>query len=112
MILLFPSNSAVIGPASDGGYTLLGLHAADVTETLFSDMPWGTDQVLSSTLDRLKQTGMKYRLLHYLPDIDLPIDLQIYLEKSQTLDLHPLLRRQLEKAEKCKRQLMTCAESA
>lgn len=65
--------SVVIGPAEDGGYVLLGLRSVDVA--LFSDMPWGTEQVLSMTLQRLQQLDWRPALLPELWDVDRPEDL-------------------------------------
>ena len=44
---------AVLGPAVDGGYLLIGLRAAPAL--LFEDIAWGTPQVLAVTRDRLRQ---------------------------------------------------------
>jgi rSAM/selenodomain-associated transferase 1 len=63
----------VIGPAEDGGYVLLGLRSVDVA--LFNDMPWGTEQVLSTTLQRLQQLDWCPALLPELWDVDRPEDL-------------------------------------
>ncbi|MHA6494585.1 TIGR04282 family arsenosugar biosynthesis glycosyltransferase [Pseudomonas borbori] len=63
----------VIGPAEDGGYVLLGLRRVDAT--LFSDLPWGTDQVLALTRERLNQLNWDYHLLPVLWDVDRPEDL-------------------------------------
>lgn len=63
----------VIGPAEDGGYVLLGLRRVDAT--LFSDLPWGTDQVLALTRERLHQLSWDYQLLPVLWDVDRPEDL-------------------------------------
>lgn len=40
-------DDAVLGPAEDGGYWLLGLRRVD--DAIFSDMPWGTADVLART---------------------------------------------------------------
>jgi rSAM/selenodomain-associated transferase 1 len=66
-------HSVVIGPAEDGGYVLLGLRKKEVN--LFADMPWGTDQVLALTLQRLSQQGCVPALLPTLWDVDRPEDL-------------------------------------
>ena len=63
----------VLGPAEDGGYVLLGLRCVD--PMLFHDMPWGTDQVLSKTCERLQQLDWHHRLLPALWDVDRPEDL-------------------------------------
>ncbi|SFT44086.1 TIGR04282 family arsenosugar biosynthesis glycosyltransferase [Pseudomonas marincola] len=66
-------NPAVIGPAEDGGYVLLGLRQLD--PLLFSDMPWGTEKVLRKTCQRLRQLGWAHHLLDPLWDVDRPEDL-------------------------------------
>lgn len=61
---------AVIGPAADGGYWLLGL-AVPMPE-LFTDVEWGTDTVLATTLARLPPATPR---LETLSDLDTPEDL-------------------------------------
>jgi len=65
--------SVVIGPADDGGYVLLGLRT--VLPSVFSDMPWGTEQVFPMTLQRLQQLDLCPALLPVLWDVDRPEDL-------------------------------------
>lgn len=67
------SHDAVIGPAEDGGYWLLGLSRP--LDHLFDDMPWGTDQVLPLTLARLAAAGTSPAMLRPLADLDRPEDL-------------------------------------
>ena len=64
---------AVLGPAEDGGYVLLGLR--QVKRALFRDIPWGGDQVLALTRQRLAQLGWRWRELEPLWDLDRPADL-------------------------------------
>ncbi len=64
---------AVLGPAEDGGYVLLALHY--MQPELFTAMPWGADQVLSITRQRLKQFERHWRELPMLWDVDRPEDL-------------------------------------
>jgi len=63
----------VIGPASDGGYYLLGF--TQPIPELWCDMQWGTEQVLRETEARLQALGVSYRLLDELDDCDRPEDL-------------------------------------
>ena len=65
---------AVLGPAVDGGYVLIGLRAAPAL--LFEDIAWGTPQVLAVTRDRLRQRGWRWTELPPRHDIDEPDDLQ------------------------------------
>lgn len=64
---------AVIGPAHDGGYWLLGL--ARPMPHLFISMPWGTDRVAQETIARLQGDGIDPVRLPTLYDCDRPEDL-------------------------------------
>jgi rSAM/selenodomain-associated transferase 1 len=61
---------AVIGPAADGGYWLLGLAAP--MPALFTGIDWGTGRVLAQTWAKLPQGTPK---LETLADLDTPEDL-------------------------------------
>ena len=63
----------VLGPASDGGYYLLGLR--EPMPFLFTDIAWSTPQVLPETLRRLAARGIGPAILPELADIDTPEDL-------------------------------------
>ena len=63
----------VIGPASDGGYYLLGFTRQ--VPQLWRDMHWGTDTVLAETEARLRDLGIACRKLGVLDDCDRPEDL-------------------------------------
>ncbi|MVW76298.1 TIGR04282 family arsenosugar biosynthesis glycosyltransferase [Pseudomonas xionganensis] len=67
------NHPVVLGPAEDGGYVLLGLRRSD--NLLFSDMPWGTEQVLAMTRERLQQLAWNHHELQALWDVDRPEDL-------------------------------------
>jgi len=64
---------AVIGPALDGGYWLLGLR--EPMPSLFEPMAWGTDVVLAETLTRFAVRGVTPARLATLSDLDRPEDL-------------------------------------
>jgi rSAM/selenodomain-associated transferase 1 len=64
---------AVIGPAQDGGYWLLGLKRA--VAGVFEDVTWGTSAVCGQTIDRLSTAGIDPVLLPALADCDRPEDL-------------------------------------
>lgn len=67
------SYSAVIGPAEDGGYWLIGLGRP--VEGVFSGIDWSTERVFPQTLDRLRAALIEPALLPQLSDCDLPEDL-------------------------------------
>lgn len=58
----------VLGPSRDGGYYLIGLRGA--APEIFTDMPWGTDTVLSRTLERADRIRLSTKLLAEMEDID------------------------------------------
>lgn len=68
------TTDAVVTPAFDGGYVLIGVNAA-CTE-LFAGVEWGTERVLAQTRERAGTAGM--RLLELAPrqDVDRPEDLE------------------------------------
>lgn len=77
----------VLGPASDGGYYLIG--ASQPMPELFADgMKWGTSSVLPTTLQRLREHQRQHPKLrcHLLPffyDVDTPSDLRLLREHLQ-----------------------------
>ena len=66
----------VLGPASDGGYYLLGLRQP--VPELFANIPWSTSTVLSQTLAIAEQLGLSIALLPTLSDVDYPEDLEVW----------------------------------
>ncbi|MDP2413233.1 TIGR04282 family arsenosugar biosynthesis glycosyltransferase [Daejeonella sp.] len=73
-VALLESNAAVIGPASDGGYYLLGL--TKFYPEVFIDKPWSTNQVFEKTIKDFINQGISYALLEELSDIDDITDLK------------------------------------
>ncbi|MFW6334868.1 MAG: TIGR04282 family arsenosugar biosynthesis glycosyltransferase [Desulfosalsimonas sp.] len=55
------THPAVIGPAEDGGYYLVGLRAESVCRQVFSGIDWGTDRVLDQSLERFGGPACKHR---------------------------------------------------
>jgi rSAM/selenodomain-associated transferase 1 len=67
-------NDLVLGPASDGGYYLIGLSRA--IPPLFQGILWGTDRVLQYTLQIALGLDLRCDLLERLDDVDRPEDLR------------------------------------
>jgi rSAM/selenodomain-associated transferase 1 len=67
--LALRASPVVLGPASDGGYYLIGCRGC-VPEVFGADMPWGTPAVLRETLARLAAAGTDVALLEPWPDVD------------------------------------------
>ncbi|HVG45629.1 MAG TPA: TIGR04282 family arsenosugar biosynthesis glycosyltransferase [Longimicrobium sp.] len=70
---LLDSHPAVVGPAADGGYYLLGLRG--MVPGVFDGIAWSTDGVLAATLARLAAAGCAPALLEPLRDVDVAADL-------------------------------------
>lgn len=67
---------AVLGPAEDGGYVLLGLRRA--AADLFDDVPWGGERVAAVTRERMRRLRWDWAELPSLRDLDRPEDLPRY----------------------------------
>ena len=65
---------AVLAPAHDGGYGLIGLKRR--AEFLFVAMPWGSGRVYAETARRLKNASWRVRALAPIADVDRAEDLE------------------------------------
>lgn len=73
---LAKGQDAVIGPAEDGGYVLLGLR--HIIEGLFQDISWGTEHVFAQTSQNLEALALTWHTLETLWDLDGAQDLARY----------------------------------
>ena len=71
---LLHQKNLVLGPASDGGYYLIGLSREE--KSLFEEIPWGTDTVLAKTRNIAAKKGLSSGFLETLSDVDRPEDLK------------------------------------
>ena len=71
---------AVLGPARDGGYYLVGLKQPH--PHLFDHLEWGTATIFADTVKRLEDRGIAYHCLAERDDIDTPEDYQRLLEET------------------------------
>ncbi len=67
-----------IGPASDGGYWLIGYR--EPSPWLFEGIVWSTDAVLPATLSACDAKGIAPVILPELSDVDEPEDLRAWPE--------------------------------
>jgi hypothetical protein len=65
---------AVLSPAEDGGYALIGLRR--VRRPLFDGIAWGGPQVLEQTRARLRRLRWKWVELRTVWDVDRPEDVE------------------------------------
>ncbi len=67
-------HDAVIHPAVDGGYALLGLRRFDAS--LFEGIAWSSPTVAAETIGRIEALGWSLFIAETLRDVDLPADLE------------------------------------
>jgi len=73
----------VLGPATDGGYVLIGLKQANAQ--IFQGIDWGTGQVLAQTRLQIQAQGLTWKELEPVQDIDEPEDLASLGEEFRAL---------------------------
>ena len=66
--VLYQGKDAVIGPAEDGGYVLLGLQQS--VATLFEGISWGTATVFTQTCAKMTAAGLAWQAIAPLWDLD------------------------------------------
>jgi len=71
---LLEHGNNVIGPSMDGGYYLVGLQKCRYE--LFTDIKWGSNDVLQATLAAAGRAGIEFTRLQVLQDIDRYEDLK------------------------------------
>ena len=67
-LLAAPGDRAVLGPADDGGYYLLGMKTEH--PELFADITWSTDRVADQTRERARSIGLELVELPTWYDVD------------------------------------------
>ena len=75
---------AVIGPAEDGGYVLIGASRVDIS--WFKNIDWGSQHVLAQSRQRLTANNARYDELQQLWDVDHIDDLHRWRLSSSTLN--------------------------
>ncbi len=70
---MLATHDAVLTPAEDGGYVLIGLTRTD--PRMFEDIEWGGDQVLARQRQNFSALGYRCHKMPMLWDVDRPEDL-------------------------------------
>jgi hypothetical protein len=78
-------HDAVLHPARDGGYALLGLRRFD--RSLFEGISWSTPVVAAQTIARLEALGWPLHVGETLRDVDEPGDLACLRHPGESRDL-------------------------
>ncbi len=82
--LLDNPNDAVIGPAADGGYYLIGLKTETFLPDIFFGLPWSTASVFSETVKILQACGHRTEILQEWHDVDTRDDLINLVERNKS----------------------------
>ncbi|MFO8112926.1 MAG: TIGR04282 family arsenosugar biosynthesis glycosyltransferase [Desulfosalsimonadaceae bacterium] len=72
---------AVIGPAMDGGYYLIGFAQNSLFKEAFTDIAWSRPDVFEKTVKRLRETVGALHVLSRLSDIDTFEDLMMLVDR-------------------------------
>ena len=73
----------VLGPATDGGFYLIGMHSR--AWPVFSGVEWSTSRVLDQTVGRIDACGARLALLPPWYDVDSPEDLRMLVGHLRAL---------------------------
>ncbi len=76
-------SDAVIGPALDGGYYLLGFRKERFFPDVFDDMSWSTSIVFDQTRKKLDEALLRYSVLAEWNDIDTLLELERFIHRCQ-----------------------------
>ena len=87
------NHEAIIGPATDGGYYLIGFSHDFFNPEYFENISWSTNTVYRETLSRIESMSNKVYVLPKWADIDTKSDLKRFYETNQlqpTKTLHTM----------------------
>jgi uncharacterized protein len=76
-------HDAVIGPAEDGGYYLIGFRNDAFSPRIFDDIPWSTASVFARTMEILRGEGCDVHQLRFWRDIDRPEDIIDLIKRNR-----------------------------
>jgi uncharacterized protein len=72
----FATHDAVLGPAEDGGYYLVGFKKSTFVPGIFRHMPWSTDAVFRKTIESMHRASRSVHVLPLCADLDTQEDLR------------------------------------
>jgi glycosyltransferase A (GT-A) superfamily protein (DUF2064 family) len=80
-------NNVVIGPATDGGIYLLGIHKENFNKKTFENLPWQTQQLRAVFRQSLLQKSLHIKLQRTLKDIDQQQDVVWFYKRLQQVSV-------------------------
>jgi len=76
-------SDAVIGPAADGGYYLIGFNKAVFSPRILRGIQWSTDRVFEETMKRCREGSLRTYVLPEWSDVDTIDDLRALLVRNR-----------------------------
>jgi glycosyltransferase A (GT-A) superfamily protein (DUF2064 family) len=76
-------NDVVIGPASDGGYYLIGFHKRTFLPLMFHGIPWSAGTVFQKTMTILQDSALTVHRTPKWNDVDTMEDLKGLCKRSK-----------------------------
>ena len=80
------SHDAVIGPAFDGGYYLIGFKNNTFLPEIFAEISWSTDAVFARTMEIFNMSRYKVNILPKWRDVDSIEDLHALADRNRYTD--------------------------
>jgi rSAM/selenodomain-associated transferase 1 len=80
------THDAVLGPATDGGYYLIGMERGSFQPRVFRGVSWSMPDVFSTTLRLFQEVGSRVALLPRWRDVDCPSDLESLVRRHRLTD--------------------------
>ena len=77
------TNEAVLGPAVDGGYYLIGFRDTTFTPSAFEKIHWSTPSVFAETMAKIKEVNRTVHLLPSWSDVDTVSDLRNLVTRAK-----------------------------
>ncbi len=79
------SKKFVLGPSTDGGFYLMGLHRSEFELIEFKKLAWQTSSLYKQLFDQISKTNTRVFRLEYLSDIDTAEDIKSILTYTYRL---------------------------
>jgi len=79
------NGKTVIGPSSDGGFYLMGLHKSQFKASDFEQLSWKTSRLFLETAKLLKEHGGELIRLQTFMDLDNKADLQLFINRFKSV---------------------------
>jgi len=79
-------SDAVLGPASDGGYYLIGFKKTSFFPDVFHGIPWSTPSVYRETTEVFRRSNYRVHILRQWNDVDTLDDLRALFSRNKDTD--------------------------